>query len=276
MKIPIEIESDINRKHQMEQVTKEFLTKLKSDVQLVTPKLREWWLNVLNTHSEHIVTLLTLTEDYQVNKKILEVGSVPGFFTVLLKQLKYDITGVDIKPERTEGLWKKYGVIVHEVDIEREVLPFDCGLFDVVFFAEILEHLRVNPLLALHEVYRVLKPNGKIIVSVPNITPIHRIKFLIGRDYQSDIINEFEKLDWLGHMGHFRLYSISEVKNILKYLGFQVQSILRRGKLPGGWWRFVHLLGPFRDNFRSHVYIVATKVTDEHGFYELKKSAPKR
>jgi len=247
----------------MEQVAKKFLAEINSDVQLVTPNLREWWLNILNTHSEHVITLLTFLKDCQANKKILEVGSVPGFFTVLLKQLKYDITGVDINPALIGGLWKKYGVIVHKIDIEREALPFDSGLFDVIFFAEVLEHLRINPLNALREVYRVLKPNGKIIISVPNITPIHRIHFLIGKDYQGNIVKEFEKLDWLGHMGHFRLYSISEVKNILEYIGFHLQSILRRGKLRGRRWHLVRILGPFRNNFLSHVYIIAEKATNE-------------
>jgi SAM-dependent methyltransferase len=53
------------------------------------------------------------------------------------------------------------------VQADGEALPFRGGAFDWVFLTEVLEHL-VDPAQALHEVRRVLRPGGSLLVSVPN------------------------------------------------------------------------------------------------------------
>ena len=47
------------------------------------------------------------------------------------------------------------------------LLPFEDKTFDVVICKDILEHI-LEPLLVLHEVYRILKDSGYVIISVPN------------------------------------------------------------------------------------------------------------
>jgi SAM-dependent methyltransferase len=51
-------------------------------------------------------------------------------------------------------------------------LPFDANTFDTVTSTEVLEHL-VDPLRALTEMHRVLKPDGYLILSVPMHWPRH-------------------------------------------------------------------------------------------------------
>jgi len=62
-----------------------------------------------------------------------------------------------------------------------EKLPFKPHVFDAVFAGEILEHLS-NPGEMLDEVKRVLKPDGRLIVTVPNsyhlITQVLRLAAL--------------------------------------------------------------------------------------------------
>lgn len=51
-------------------------------------------------------------------------------------------------------------------------MPFSDNSFDAVFLIEVLEHVH-NPPKALSEIYRVLKPGGILIFSVPFIFPLH-------------------------------------------------------------------------------------------------------
>ena len=80
--------------------------------------------------------------------------------------------------------------------------------------------MRINPLFTLRESNRVLKPKGILLLSTPNITPAHRLRFfLYEQGYQGNRIDAFEKLERWGHMGHFRLYTLREIESLIKYLG---------------------------------------------------------
>jgi SAM-dependent methyltransferase len=60
-------------------------------------------------------------------------------------------------------------------------LPFAGGVFDAVFCTEVLEHLK-DPVRCLWEIRRVLTPDGRLTLSVPNATgfaPFHRLAPLV-------------------------------------------------------------------------------------------------
>jgi len=60
-------------------------------------------------------------------------------------------------------------------------LPFENNYFDFVFAGEIIEHL-FDSRFFLKEVHRVLKINGYLILSTPNLARIDdRLKFLLGK-----------------------------------------------------------------------------------------------
>ncbi|WP_181703244.1 class I SAM-dependent methyltransferase [Chthonobacter albigriseus] len=62
-------------------------------------------------------------------------------------------------------------------------LPFADNSFDVVTAIEVLEHTRA-PYLLIEEVFRVLKPGGRIIFSVPNVMHMtSRFSFLLTGHY---------------------------------------------------------------------------------------------
>ncbi len=226
--------------------------RLREELPVIPERLRDWWIHYLDTHIEHYRSVIARLPNPKACGRLLEIGCVPGHLTVLLASLGYDIVGVDIAPERISELWRRHGIEIHRVDIESEPLPFEDQTFSCVLFTEILEHLRVNPIHALREAARVLRSGGRLILSVPNITPIDRLGFLFGRDYQGDIIAEFQKLERFGHMGHFRIYSANEVRRLLNHVGFHNVRCAREGRLRGGWvTRFPF---PWRDAFRSHVY----------------------
>lgn len=67
-------------------------------------------------------------------------------------------------------------------DIQSDALanPFPANVFDYVICAELLEHVP-QPVSILSEVHRVLKPEGKLIITVPFMFHIHADPYDYGR-----------------------------------------------------------------------------------------------
>lgn len=238
----------------------ENLKKIEDNIALINQEISEWWLNYLHGHRNHYINVFSYIKN-NFNDKILEIGSVPCHLTIALKLLGYDIIGVDINPERFNKLLTMYNLKIFKIDVEQEPLSFINNSFDVILFTEILEHLRINPINALREAYRVLKPGGRLILSTPNITPLHRIDFLFGKDFNANPVREFEKIEKIGHMGHFRLYSLREIELFLKYVGFKKIVHSFRGPLPKGLRnRIIMFFYIRKELFRNILFVIATKI----------------
>ncbi len=153
---------------------------------------------------------------------ILEVGSLPCHLTAALTLAGFSVIGVDIAPERTPALIERYALRVERCDIERAPLPFDADRFDCVVFAEVFEHLRVDPQFALSEVNRVMRPGGRLLLTTPNLYSLQNIaRFVLGHG-TNDPVAAFSQLRRLGHMGHVREYAPDEIRRFLRHAGFRV------------------------------------------------------
>ena len=122
---------------------RQILESMEGDVSLVPERLAEWWSGYLTYHHDRYLNTLDFLES--VTGRVLEIGSVPCQFTSLLKQLGYDVRGMDLAPERVDAFVQKHDLSVDKVDIETDRFPFDDGSIATVIFLEVLEHLRVNP-----------------------------------------------------------------------------------------------------------------------------------
>jgi SAM-dependent methyltransferase len=100
------------------------------------------------------------------NKKTLDVGCGNGWSSFLLSQKGAIVTGVDLHassfepPQQSQKLTYVQGSAVS--------LPFANAAFDVVTTHECLEHVE-DPLQALNEFDRVLKPGGYVCIVGPNL-----------------------------------------------------------------------------------------------------------
>lgn len=225
------------------------IKKLSKNISTESSKLIE---NIINQLEPEDPTLLTyhnnyvktskfrISQDLDIVKRnftkdhhILEVGSIPLLFTVALSKTGYMVTGCDISPERYSSTIKNMNLQIIKCDIEKNKLPSNNSSYDAVIFNEIFEHLRINLIFTLSELFRVLKPGGKLILSTPNLRSLKGIyNFLFkGISYSraGDIFTEYEKLERLGHMGHVREYTSTEVINLLKKIGFEISEINYRG-----------------------------------------------
>jgi len=237
---------------------------LEKDIELIEDEqVRLWSRNYLFGHIKHYNGILSqLNKAIALNdpRSILEIGGVPGQLTSFIKMNGIDIEMVDIAPERIERILNKQQIKNYKVDIEKEVLPIESEKFDIVLFNEVFEHLHINPLKVLGEIKRVLSKNGLLLMSVPNINPLMRWRFLFGKDFNDNLREEFSKVERIGHMGHFRLYSKEEVINLLKEFDFSIVDISYLGKY---YDKKDSLLGIFKllfkNKMRNQLHIIARK-----------------
>jgi SAM-dependent methyltransferase len=154
---------------------------------------------------------------------VLDVG--PTHLTLFLKAAfpDWEVWAMD----RTDG-WREYlapaGVQFKTCDLDHQPLPFDDGRFDLVLMTEVLEHVFAPPSGVLKEVRRVLRPDGRLILSVPNIASLpNRLRLLFGVTHLEHPDQQMNKDASWGH-GHLHEYTRREIAGLLTGVGFQVES----------------------------------------------------
>jgi SAM-dependent methyltransferase len=199
------------------------------------PGLQDWLRAYARHHCHRIALDLEIVERYSAKENVIvECGCVPLILTASLKELGYNVHGIDIDPSRFYSAISKLGLTVSKCDIETEPLPLETVSCDVVIFNELFEHLRINPIFTIGEVRRVLRPNGILLLSTPNLRSLKGLANFILRNKaysnSGNIYDEYQKLECLGHMGHVREYTTAEVSEFLPRLGFNVQTLVFRGR----------------------------------------------
>lgn len=163
--------------------------------------------------------------------KILEVGCGRGFYAHIIGIFfpKISYTGIDINKEHLQ-IAKVFAQApnVNFRKIDATKLPFADKVFDKIICTEVLEHIE-NDRLALSELYRVLKPHGIAVITVPNKNyPFlwDPINWVLERFFHTHISSR--NLWFAGIWAyHVRLYGEDELLEKVKRQGFKIDSIAR-------------------------------------------------
>ena len=97
--------------------------------------------------------------------RVLEVGTGPGFFAILLRELGYAVTAVDLTPAMLEEAKRNAGELAGEIcwmEMNAEALDFADESFDAVLSRNLTWNLP-HPERAYAEWTRVLKPGGLLL-----------------------------------------------------------------------------------------------------------------
>ena len=90
-----------------------------------------------------------------------------------------------------------------------EEIPVSDDLFDVIIFSETLEHLE-NPTKVLNEIFRVLKPEGKLIMTTPFMFRLHHVP---GIPYDFQRWTKYKISRELFNVGFGELTTVTELNN---------------------------------------------------------------
>ena len=125
-------------------------------------------INMNNKNSSHTLVM----EQIKPESRVLELGCATGYMTRYMNE-KFGCT-VDIVDIDAYSLHKAreyaHDSYCDDLDNGAWFLHYYTGNneYDYILFADVLEHLK-DPLTVLNWAVRLLKKNGKIIISIPNI-----------------------------------------------------------------------------------------------------------
>lgn len=161
-----------------------------------------------------------LSKIFRKNEFILDVGCGNGIASSDISS-RNKVIGTDISKK---ALMKSSSKNIKPVLCDsNKKLPFKNNCFDTVLLLDILEHI-LYPKNLLSESKRILKHNGKLIISVPNtFNIVNRLYFALGISKDiTDLSHRQEKL-FSDHLHNFsfkilnKLINSKELKAIDKY-----------------------------------------------------------
>jgi SAM-dependent methyltransferase len=102
-----------------------------------------------------------------VQGRVLDAGCGSGGLLAVLERLapSLDLVGLEWAEAPARRAREKSSAALARGSIN--TLPFAGGSFDAVIAADVLCHREVDPLLALAEIHRVLRPGGRLVVNMP-------------------------------------------------------------------------------------------------------------
>lgn len=211
------------------QIIDECISQIKSNV----PEIQQWVENYVRYHRYRLAYDLMMVHQWaNPPALILEVGSAPFILTLALNKMGYKVVGIDIDPDRFSHFIANYKLDVRKLDIERTPLPFPDETFDLILFNEVFEHLRINPIITMTQMRRLLKSQGNLFLSTPNLRSLRGIWMLFfhhkGGHVTTGIYEEYKKLELFGHMGHVREYTAKEVSTFLARIGIETRQTIYR------------------------------------------------
>ena len=214
----------------------EDLRQLVSSIQVEDGPLEEL-KNYVDADFKRFVYTLGLVPE-EGGQMILEVGANPYFTTTLLHKFRnaeLHLANFFGSAER-EG---KQNVTIHstgevleyhykQFNIETDSFPYEDNFFDVVLFCEVIEHLLSDPVHALTEIRRVLKPGGDLIVTTPNVARLDNVRKIIAGE------NVYDPYSGHGPYGrHNREYTQVDLFNLLTSNGFTIRTMFTADVNPG-------------------------------------------
>lgn len=126
----------------------------------------------------HRGTLLQHIERYEFsksfckNKKVLDAACGTGYGSVIISKVSKEVTGIDISEKTILENKTKFNQIKNLSFVKMSVttLDFPDNYFDVITSFETIEHIKEKDInLMLKEFSRVLKKDGLLIISTPDV-----------------------------------------------------------------------------------------------------------
>ena len=167
---------------------------------------KDWWM--LRYH--HLYDLL---DAHSPGKRLLDIGSGPGYFIEAGRDHGWDVLGVEPSRMAADYTRKRGLSVVNDLfSLER---ARELGTFDVASLNLVLEHLR-DPVGLIADVKTILNPGGLLFLTSPN-------------DF-----NPYQELLW-NHAGfapwwvvpkhHLNYFSTASLQKLCRRMGFDVLHV---------------------------------------------------
>jgi 2-polyprenyl-3-methyl-5-hydroxy-6-metoxy-1,4-benzoquinol methylase len=196
------------------------------------------------------------------DKNVLEVGGLGDFNRYLnedmdnwrhikIKKNARKVIGIDIQQEFVDAA-KELGFHYNLADIENNKNVSNLGQFDIILFLDVIEHLN-NVSLALKNIYTLLVPGGKVIITTPNAFSFSNLFHI----FTARELNEFAD-----HTCSFFPSHIQELFRRQQLIMEKLQYISFLDKRPEFKMRsrLTNLLAKYFQRLNTHLLIIGRKI----------------
>ncbi|MBL8291910.1 MAG: glycosyltransferase [Bryobacterales bacterium] len=240
----------------------------------------------IETHITRLQKTLEMVPPGSADQSVLEMGAYLQITPALQSKLGYGtIRGCYYgEPGRAEHKLKvsqtgeQFSTTVDLFDAERDPFPYADASFDTVLCCELLEHLPSDPMFMMAEINRILKLDGHLVLTTPNIGSLRALSGILQGYHPGFFPAYLRPGPDVTDARHNREYTPKEIYRLLHDAGFTVtrletgpfldeahpefawvEDLLRRYNLPGdlrgdGIYIVGKKTGPVRDRFPNWLY----------------------
>jgi methionine biosynthesis protein MetW len=160
-------------------------------------------------------------------KRVLDLGCLGGRISRLIKDQNNEVYGVELNGKAAE-LAESRGIRVKVFDLN-EGIPYEDRFFDVVNAGDLLGQVYDTRSL-FEEIHRVLKTDGRLILTAPNLNSLgNRLRILSG-GYLSSVGAYPDD-----HSGNqIRVFNLAKIRELCVYTGFEIEEVRGVAALAGG------------------------------------------
>lgn len=162
--------------------------------------------------------------------ELMELGAAGGFFLEAARRRGWGVRGVEVSPVAARYARAELGLDVFEGLLQDA--PYDRDAFDLTVADNVLEHMSA-PRAVLEDLYRLLRPEGHLLVIVPTYVnsiyfrTLKRIGRLVPRRLVGPQLARILKLDQerdAGYPYHVIEFDRSTLTRLLTEVGFEIES----------------------------------------------------
>ncbi|MFC1667382.1 class I SAM-dependent methyltransferase [Candidatus Omnitrophota bacterium] len=169
--------------------------------------------------------LLQLLDELDSKAYYLDIGCGTGEAALIAAGKGFKVFCSDFSSQALKIARKENGLNCVLSDLDSG-LPFADATFDVVWAADVLEHL-FDPIFGIGEISRVLKKGGSFLTVIPNDLYIsNRIRILCGISYQQRSYMKFSQYK------HHTFFSHGLLKYMLEKNSLKIEKRINICKLP--------------------------------------------
>jgi ubiquinone/menaquinone biosynthesis C-methylase UbiE len=152
-----------------------------------------------------------LLERVRPGERVLDFGVGAGAFAAELDAAGTDVVGVDVSPEALRRARAALpGLDLHEIAIGVP-LPFADATFDIVWAGDVLTHI-LDVAAALSEMRRVLRPEGRLLVTALNHSRRALLRLALSRARFAERFDPRSQ--------HVRFFAAGTLRELLEDMGF--------------------------------------------------------
>ena len=187
----------------------------------------------VESHLSRLQRTLAITPPAGPGDRVLEMGAYLQITPALKTRLGYSevcgcyygAAGGRNRRTVTSELGETFECEIDLFDAEKDCFPYGDAHFATVLCCELLEHLSADPMHMMCEIHRILKPEGCLVLSTPNVASLRALAGILQGFHPQLFSAYIQPKNGVVDARHAREYTPAEIRQLLENSGFEVMLL---------------------------------------------------